>query len=93
MGYFQNKWHDLAVLFRDRELRILSPLSFILLILLISVKYISDQTYIFAITVGSFWLLAYLFQFLLLYDIYFLTVRKLKKGIGWTFCPYSIWAH
>ncbi len=91
MEYLRNKWHGLAVLFRDHELRVLSPLSVIFLVLLVSVKYFTDRTYVFIIAAGSFLLFAYLFQFLILYDAYFLTIGWLRRGIAGEKRHHSLW--
>ena len=67
------------MLFRDPELRIISPLSLIILVLLVSVKYIVDPGYIFIIAVISVILFSYLFNFLLVYIAFFLLHPGLRK--------------
>ncbi len=91
MEFIKNKWHGLGVLFRDRELRVLSPLSVIFLALLVSVKYFPDPTYVLIIAWTSFVLFAYLFQFLLLFDAYFLTIGWLRRGIEGAQRHHSLW--
>lgn len=91
MEFLRSKWHGLGVLFRDHELRVLSPLSVGFLTFLVSVKYFQYQPYVVIIAWASLVLFSYLFQFLILYDVYFVTIGWLRRSISGDKRHHSLW--